>query len=121
MAKILILILGWLYYGENFVKVDRSALLRNFDISVGRAAQKSVSCNVEFGYQIRICFKKRTARNGTGLSEDLLNNAKSYRNPFNAFVDDILRNIDIAKIHKYNSVYSQNEDMHALDSSLILM
>lgn len=46
---ILISILGCLYYGEIFVNVGRSALLRNFDISIGRAEQKSVPCNVEFG------------------------------------------------------------------------
>ena len=37
---ILILILECLYYGEIFLNFDRNALLRNFGISVGRAAQK---------------------------------------------------------------------------------
>ena len=66
----MVLILGWLCYCEIFFNVGRSALLWDFDISVGKDTQKSVPCNVEFGYQTRICFKKRTARNGTGLSED---------------------------------------------------
>jgi hypothetical protein len=51
---ILILMLGWLYlyYREIFINVGRSALLWNFDISVGRAAQK-IACRATWNLGTR--------------------------------------------------------------------